>query len=148
MLFGTWLHDARVRDREAGVDHRELACYGEKLTPYVQEHLAKALQGLERLYMRIPSTLLDEKALREQWEEFRPQYIRDIRTALESLAAALTAVGCTDEQLAEAVELLEVEKKNDEKSESAPETEGEAPEQTVMIPVVAVAIEKDGEDTK
>lgn len=99
MPNGTFLRSARARERAAGVDFRELACYAGKLTPYVQSQLSAALLGLEKLYLQIPTVALPEEVQREAWEDFRPEYIREIRVALDLIAASLTAVGCTEEEL-------------------------------------------------
>lgn len=99
MLFGTWLRAARARERETGVDHRELACYAGKLTPYVQDQMSQALHDLEKLYIRIPPTALHESNQRMLWESLRTEFVHDIRIALDRIAAVLTAVGCTEEEL-------------------------------------------------
>jgi hypothetical protein len=99
VLFGTWLASIRASERDSGVDHRELACYASKLTPYVQGHMSEALHDLEKLYTQLPPTVAEESDQREAWEGLREEYVRTLRQALDHLAATLTAVGCTDAEL-------------------------------------------------
>lgn len=100
MQFGTWLRDARAREKDKGVDHRELACYANKLTPYVQDCMARALQGMEELYAQLPPAVAPEEKQRKQWEDGRTAFVARMRESLDLIGAALTAVGCTEEELA------------------------------------------------
>jgi hypothetical protein len=135
-----------VRDREkaSGVDHRDLACYASRLTPHVRDHLAHAAQEIEKLYGQLPSAASFESQQREHWEEGREDYIESIRSVLGHLASALTAVGCTDEQLAlgESGEDPEPAPLPDEPDE--PETDEQLdapdsdPEKTIGIPFSGV----------
>ena len=99
MLFGTWLRAARARGREAGVDYTELACYPDKLTLYMRDQMSLALQTMEELYCRLPSTTEDEPSQRETWENLRGDFVAHMRESLDLLGAVLTAVGCTEEEL-------------------------------------------------
>lgn len=108
MRFGTWLRDIRAKEREAGVNHRDLASRPAELTSYVQDHLSQALRKLELMYTQIPPAPIPEDRLRIRWESFRGRYIRDIRYALDHIGAALTAVGCTEEELAAVGQLVKV----------------------------------------
>ena len=99
VLFGTWLATVRASERDSGVNHRELACYPSKLTPYVQGHMSEALHSMEKLYAQLPPVLLDEDEQREAWEGRREEFIRAMREALDHIAATLSAVGCTDSLL-------------------------------------------------
>lgn len=98
--------------------------------------------------MRIPSVVLDEEELRELWPEFRAEYIREARRALDHIAAALTAVGCTEEELAGADGSPEPAEKNDDPSDIPPEEEASAIEETVQLPVLVSAIEDGADDGK
>lgn len=102
MEYGTWLHATRAQEKVDGVDHIAMACYASTLTPYIRDHLAPALQGLEDLYAQLPPVIATEESQREYWENGRDAYIAKIRAALDHIGAALNAVGCTDEQLAKA----------------------------------------------
>jgi hypothetical protein len=82
-----------------GVDHRELACYATALTPYVRDHLARAAQNIEELYAQLPSAVVGEEQQRGYWESGREAYITRLCEVLHHLGAALTAVGCTDDEL-------------------------------------------------
>lgn len=106
MQFGTWLGVLRAEEAKDGVDHYELACYADKLTPYVRGHLADALGTLRGVDDLIPE-FSSEQELRGFWEDSRDEYIRKIRETLDHVGAALTAVGCTDKQLEFAVEKLD-----------------------------------------
>lgn len=134
--FGTWLSDARASEKDKGVNHRELACYGSKLTPYVQNQLAPALQDMETLYAALPSVTEDEEKQRAFWEDFRPEYVQRIRVALDSIGAALTAVGCTEDELASAVP----DATEPDASSETPEGEDQEPknDETVLLDVVEV----------
>lgn len=136
MLFGTWLRSVRARQQDEGVDHRDLATYASKLTPFVRDELSTALHALESLYIRIPPEVLSDENQRERWLDLRSEYIREMRSALDHLGAALTVVGCTDEELGNA---LDSEEESDEAPESGPDEEAEeevsASDVTVQIPV-------------
>lgn len=99
VLFGTWLASIRARERDSGVNHRDLACNPSKLTPYVQGQLGTALHELEKLYATLPPVVTEEDEQREAWEELRDGYILTVREALDRIGATLTAVGCTDREL-------------------------------------------------
>lgn len=96
---GTWLHSVRAVEQGKGVDHRELACYAALLTPYVRDHLARAAQSIEELYTQLPSVVVGEDQQRAHWENGREAYISRLCEVLHHLGAALTAVGCTDDEL-------------------------------------------------
>lgn len=98
--LGTWLRDVRAQERDRGVDHYELACHASRLTPYIKDNMSQALRDLERLWMRLPTELMGEDEQRLFWEEYRAEYIRQVQGALVRFAASLTAVGCTEEELA------------------------------------------------
>lgn len=139
MHFGTWLRDVRAEEREAGVNHRDLACRPAELTSYVQDQMCEALSRMERLYIRIPPAPLDESHLREKWEDFREPYIYELRKALDHIGAALTAVGCTEDELASigrpeilSEETPEALEEGSENSESEPGTVQDA---TVVVPL-------------
>lgn len=100
MQFGTWLKDVRAQERDRGVDHFDLACNASRLTPYIKDNLALFLRDLEFLYLELPTERMSEADQREYWEEHRDEYVRRLRIALNRLAATLTAVGCTDQELA------------------------------------------------
>lgn len=136
MHFGTWLRAARAEEKSKGVSHRDLACYASKLTPYVQEHLALALQDMEKLYAELPPVLLEDSVQRVFWEGFREEYISRVRGSLDHIGAALAAVGCTDDQLAQ------VGQKDEPVEEELPEPdddgdgEEDVVEETLTIPVL------------
>jgi len=138
VLFGSFLRSARTREREAGIDHRELACYAGKLTPYVQSNLSNALLTLETLYTRIPSTVISEQQQRELWEQLRSVYIQDIRSALDRIAAVLTAVGCTEEELEAAGIASSGETEIDESSEGCADGVKFYSEKTTEMPLPRV----------
>jgi hypothetical protein len=135
VLFGTWLRSVRAREREAGVDHRELACYASKLTPYIQDNLSEALHRLEKLYIQIPATAFTEQIQRERWEKLRPGYVRDVREALDFLAATLTAVGCTEDELESVNRPSADPEGNDDPSEGCADNEDFSSEETTQIPI-------------
>lgn len=146
MLYGTWLQSARAREREAGVDHRDLACYANLLTSYVQEHLSQALYRLEKLYIRVPPTALNEEHQRSLWETLRPDLIRDVREATDHIAAVLAAVGCTEEELEwclnappseESSETLENEGETEHTNSGSGDAEHTDEAVTQPVPVVA-----------
>lgn len=145
MLFGTWLQSARARERESGVDHRELACYAGKLTPYVQDQMSRALHDLEKLYIRIPPTALHESNQRLLWESLRTDFVRDIRGALDHIGAVLTAVGCTEEELEDILggaTDAEVGEESGTNEESANSGSGETSpeEETIVMSATDIAI--------
>lgn len=147
MQFGTWLRDARAQEKDRGISHRDLACDARKLTPYVQDRMARALQGLEELYAQLPSVAAPEEAQRAQWEEGRRAFIVRTREALDLLGATLTAVGCTEEELES---ILDDDPDPETDQEPAPdpdEPSGEPEErvepdveETVQLPLVPVAL--------
>jgi hypothetical protein len=96
---GTWLRDVRAKERDKGVNHKDLACYASSLTPYVRDHLARAAQGIEELYGQLPSVIIPDGAQRTFWEEGREDFISRVCEVLSHLGAALAAVGCTDNEL-------------------------------------------------
>jgi hypothetical protein len=98
--FGTWLKDVRAQERDRGVDHYELACNASLLTPYIKDNLSLALRDLELLYTKLPTGLMSDDEQRAHWEESRDTYVVQVRDALERIAATLTAVGCTEKELA------------------------------------------------
>lgn len=100
MQYGTWIHDVRAQEKDKGVDFYKLACYASKLTPYIKDRLSYALRDLEQLYLALPADIDGDAEQREYWEASREEYIESVRTALCGIAAALAAVGCTDEELA------------------------------------------------
>lgn len=99
MSYGTWLRDLRAEERDAGVDHRDLACYASKLTPHVRDHLALAAQGIEELYTSLPAMITPDWAQRTYWEDSREVYLTRLTQALQHLGSALVAAGCTDAEL-------------------------------------------------
>lgn len=100
MQYGTWLTTLRAEEATEGVDHYEMACYADRLTSYVRDHLHAAVDGLTAADYGIPETsLTPDDELREHWETTRSEYIQQLREALGHIGAALTAVGCTDKQL-------------------------------------------------
>jgi hypothetical protein len=115
VLFDSWLHTVRAQERDGGVDYRNLACYPDKLTDYIQDHMSTALQGLEELYAELPSKVAKDDEQREAWITQRESFIIRTRAALDHLAAALSAVGCTDEELSGST-------KGREESDGAPRT--------------------------
>jgi hypothetical protein len=86
-------------ERDKGVNHDHLARYASSLTPYVRDHLARAAQGIEELYAALPSDLTPEDEQRSAWEDGRAEYVDRICESIQHLGAALTAVGCTDDEL-------------------------------------------------
>lgn len=118
MTYGTWLSAARAEEKRLGVDHHEMACYASRLTPYVQNHLAVALRDLEQLYAELPSPIAEDVEQREYWEGTRREYVSRIRAALDHIGAALTAVGCTDEELRLAGRIAVTEKEGEEPAET------------------------------
>jgi hypothetical protein len=135
VLFGTWLANARTSERDSGVNHRELASYASRLTPYIQGHMSEALHSLEKLYAQLPPTVMEEGEQREAWEGLREEYIRTTRVALDHIAATLASVGCTDAELSAVLD---------------PEVEAEAPstdddDETTEIPLPRwVTVKVDG----
>jgi hypothetical protein len=89
------------------VDYRVLACHPNKLTPYVQDHMSSALQALEELYIKMPPVIASDDDQRELWIELRDTFVSDMRGALDHLAAALNAIGCTGEELGGELEVWE-----------------------------------------
>jgi hypothetical protein len=149
VLYGTWLKDVRAQEKTQGVDHRELACYASLLTARVQDELSRALRGLELLYIRIPAVALHEDFQRDRWENYRTEYIREIREALDHIGAALAAVGCTDEELAGAHQTQcsaedeeEPEEPTDESSEEDSSDGIADNEETVKFPVVVLPLQR------
>lgn len=90
-----------------------MACYASKLTPYVQDHMARALQNMEELYAQLPSVALSEEDQREHWENGRGAYITRMRESLDHIGAALSAVGCTDKELDRVGQADETKNEND-----------------------------------
>lgn len=146
MTHGTWLRTVRSREKSAGVDHRQFACYASTLTPHVRDHLARAAQGIEKLYGQLPAATVSEADQREHWTEGREAYIDSIRDVLGHLAAALTAVGCTDKQLAlgdpgEEGIPAEVPEEPDGPDDAEEDVVAESdPEKTVAVPISAVKV--------
>lgn len=99
MPNGTWLRSLRAMEKDNGVNYTELACQATVLTPYVREHLSRAAQGIEELYAKLPSALVDDAAQRAHWEDGREAYVSRICEAIQHLGKALAAVGCTDSAL-------------------------------------------------
>lgn len=147
MQFGTWLRDARAQEKDRGVDHRELACYASKLTPYVQDRMARALQGLEELYAQLPSVAAPEEKQREAWEGGREAFVVRTREALDLLGAVLTSIGCTEKELASVTDEepdpepeAEPQPVSDNSSD-APEEEAKPDvEETVQLPFVVLPL--------
>lgn len=136
MHHGAWLRATRTQEKDSGVDHKELACYAGRLTPYVQDHLSHALKGLEELYMLLPSTVLEESEQREEWEELRDEFIERTRKALDHIGATLCSVGCTDEQLANAGR--DHDNAEDQETEDQEGDNGEAcdeDDETIAMPI-------------
>jgi hypothetical protein len=103
------------------------------LTPYIRGHLAPALQDLEDLYAELPSLITDEGDQRRFWEETRPEYIRRVREAMNHIGAALTAVGCTDEDLEDPKpEVVDDAEEAEEADSEVSEDEGD---ETVLLPL-------------
>lgn len=136
MLFGTWLRTCRAKEREAGVDHRQLACHPAELSTYEQHNLSKALHLMEKLYIRIPPSAFSDSRLRERWEGFRSEYIRELRVALDCIGAALTAVGCTEEELEAAGRPVKASVPDAEEDTENPGSEEKVEtEETVVLPL-------------
>lgn len=106
MQTGTWLRSVRASEVEQGISHRELACDAGKLTSHVRERLARAQVRLARVIAMIPSADEDEAAQREVWEDGRQGYVDLLCAAVADLGSALTAVGCSDCEVAGASGLL------------------------------------------
>lgn len=137
MLFGTWLRSVRARQQDDGLDHRELATYASKLTPYVRDELSTALHKLESVYIRIPPEVLGDAVQRERWLDLREEYIREIRIALDHIAATLTVVGCTDAELSDVLDDDDEEEEvdNEDVEEDGNDEEEFVNDVTVQIPV-------------
>lgn len=134
VLFGTWLRSVRARERDKGTPYRDLATYPEKLTPYVQEELAQAAQVVETLYVKLPRATDPVGDQRAQWEQGREEFIATVRTALDHLGAALSAVGCTDAELSAALRTTDTEEPSEspESGEENPDHESDS-EKTVPV---------------
>lgn len=143
MHFGTWLRATRAKEREDGVDHVELACYASKLTPYIRDHMARALQDMEELYAQLPSAAVPEENQRDHWENGRQAYITRMRESLDHIGAALNAVGCTDEELDNVSQANEEEIESDTPepaSESGDEVQvDEESQETTQIALAAIS---------
>lgn len=144
MLFGTWLRSIRTQERDTGVDFNQLACYGSKLTPYIQDHMAVALKDIEMMYNQLPSTALSEEEQRERWEGLRTEYIARMRAALDHFGAALAAVGCTEEELGQ----IDGPERHEEKTEDSPEVTAPSPvDETLRLAVVGAGVDE-GQDSE
>jgi len=137
VLFGTFLQSARAVERSRGVDFRQLASDASKLTPYVQAHMSEALLSLETLYTKLPSTLRPEDHQRATWEGLRTEYVAEIRGALDHIAAILTVVGCTEDELATVGETGNSGESNGV-SEGCTDSEDFLRDVTVQIPLPGV----------
>lgn len=93
--------------------------------------------------MLIPSTAPDEAEQREEWESFREEFITRTRKALDHIGATLCAVGCTDEQLAKAVQApdgQEEEEEDTQDDKDEPGDDGDAETITMKIPETPVVL--------
>lgn len=93
MQVRTWLSDLRASEAARGVDHRELACYAQKLTPYAYTHLDAAVSALSVAELEMPASDFSEEEQRENWEKSREDIVRLLTGALDSVGRILTALG-------------------------------------------------------
>jgi hypothetical protein len=130
MSSGDWLSTTRNHQAEVhGVDHLELACNADKLTEYVSRKLNVAAQAVEHARVAVPQESWSEEAQRKLWEEDRGIFVDDMVHALACLGAILTAVGCTEKEMAERIAQLhndEMEAATDPLAEADTESVTEA----------------------
>jgi hypothetical protein len=99
--FNDWLITQRMhQETQHDVDHRELACDPYQMSRYVLTQMHSALDTMETARMNVPSHGMHEETQRKAWEDNRSSFVDNIVTMLGCVGSMLTAVGCTDKELA------------------------------------------------
>lgn len=108
MQTGTWLRWVRSKEKQEGLDHHELVCDPYKLTVRTRKKILQAMNHVHRALALVPLPMEEDAQQRRIWEENRQAYVRELALCAEGIAAALTAVACTDREIEKVLESTEV----------------------------------------